>query len=114
MLILVERYTIFGESFNKQTPLRQIYVFNSAFATQNGIVPTLLEVKEFNEDRKNSLHIAVSLAEIEKSKIIAHADTVSGESYTLPAFDIKLSELFKNVNTKDGRLLKYIPDGFLG
>ena len=91
-------------------------MFASAFATDDGYVPVLLEVREFTDGTKSTLRVAVSLQEIEKSRIVAHnTDIVSdGSPYTLPASStIKVADLLKNVNTEDGRMLKYIPDGFL-
>lgn len=95
--------------------IERIYELVSAFKTENGIVPVLLSVKEFNDGTKNSLHVVVSLNEIEGSKIVEHnpAGHIAGEPYSLLASTYKIADIFKNVNAKDGALLKYIPDGFL-
>lgn len=64
---------------------------------------------------RSTARIAVSLHKIEKSRIVGHnTDIVSdGSPYPLPASTIRLVDLFASVNVEDGRLLKYIPGGFL-
>ena len=103
------RYATSGEQ------VAATYVFSSAFQTETGVVPVLLEVREFTDGTKSSMHVVVSLHEIERSRIVVYnSNTVSDAApYTLPASAIKIADLFKNVNVADGRLLKYIPDGFL-
>ena len=104
------RYESKGEQVNAT------YVFASAFATDNGYVPVLLEVREFTDGTKSTLHVAVSLQEIERSRIVGHNNDskITAEPYPLPASStIKVADLFGNVNPNDGRMLKYIPDGFL-
>lgn len=101
--------------YGEEDQIKQTYVFASAMQTGNRIIPILLEVREFWDGTKSTLRIAIAMSEIERSRIVEHIppNMMSDQSYSLPASTIKISELFSNVNSKDGRLLKYIPDGFL-
>ncbi|MEA4947046.1 MAG: LPD38 domain-containing protein [Oscillospiraceae bacterium] len=99
-----------------ESNVSQVYELVSAFRTDTGIVPVLLTVKEFNDGTKNSLHVIVSLNEINRSGVMEHTSAVTkaDEPYSLyPASVYKLSDIFANVNIADGQLLKYIPDAFL-
>ena len=103
------RYEVKGEQ------VEATYVFSSAFRTEETVVPVLLEVREFKDDTKSTLRVAVTLHEIEKSRIVGHNTELISENspYPLPAFNINIAKLFEDVNSADGRILKYIPDGFL-
>lgn len=101
--------------YGEEGQIKQTYVFTSAMQTNDTIIPVLMEVREFWDSTKSALRIAISMSEIERSRIVEHipSNIMSEQSYSLPASTIKIAELFSNVNSKDGRLLKYIPDGFL-
>ena len=76
-------------------------------------MPVQLEVKEFRQ-RGKSLYMTVMLTKIDLEVV----DTgVPGETGNVPHLfsrsTISLRQLFENVNIKDGRFLKYVPDGFL-
>lgn len=55
-----ERYAV------PDSPLKNMYVLMGAFGTEDGIVPVLMEVKEFTDDRGNVLYLTVSMSEIKK------------------------------------------------
>lgn len=95
--------------------VKETFVFASAFQTDTGVIPVLLEVRTFTDDTKSGLYVAVSLQEIERSRIVVYntTDVSDGSPYTLPASKLKLADIFANVKAEDGRMLKYLPDGFL-
>ena len=99
----------------KGSQVKETYVFTGAFEAGADVVPVLLEVREFTDGTKSTLYITASLTAIKKNRIVAHnnADISASEPYALPALNIKIADLFANVNPADKRLLKYIPDGFL-
>lgn len=101
--------------YGDEGQIKQTYVFVSAMQTKESVIPVLLEVRAFNDATKSTLRVAVSMSEIKRSRIVEHipAGTRSNQSYSLPASGIRVADLFANVNSRDGRLLKYIPDGFL-
>lgn len=101
--------------YGDEGQIKQTYVFVSAMQTKESVIPVLLEVRAFNDVTKSTLRVAVSMSEIKRSRIVEHipADTRPNQSYSLPASSIRVADLFANVNSRDGRLLKYIPDGFL-
>ena len=93
--------------------LLQTYVLVGAYKDGKSIVPVQLEVKEFRQ-RGKSLYMTVMLTKIDLEVV----DTgVPGETGNVPHLfsrsTISLRQLFENVNIKDGRFLKYVPDGFL-
>ena len=89
----------------KGIQIQNTYVFLSGFRTDTGIVPVLLEVREYSDSTKSSLYVAASLREIEGSRIIVYnnAGKTAGEPYTLPASTVRIAELSDNVNSQDGR-----------
>lgn len=101
--------------YGDEGQIKQTYVFVSAMQTTESVIPVLLEVRAFNDATKSTLRVAVSMSEIKRSRIVEHipAATRPNQSYSLPASSIRVADLFANVNSRDGRLLKYIPDGFL-
>lgn len=101
--------------YGDEGQIKQTYVFVSAMQTKESVIPVLLEVRAFNDATKSTLRVAVSMSEIKRSRIVEHipAATRPNQSYSLPASSIRVADLFANVNSRDGRLLKYIPDGFL-
>lgn len=100
---------------NPSSQLNQMYVLVSAFRTQEGVVPVLMEVKEFKDETGNVLYLTVSMHEINEADIVAYtrAPQDGTASYAPSASEYKLAEIFRNVNAEDGEMLKYIPDGFL-
>ena len=103
-----------NKRYGEEGQIKQTYVFVSAMQTSENIVPILLEVRAFNDGTKSTLRIAVSMSEIKRSRIMGHTleDTMPNQSYPT-GFSVRIADLFANVNSRDGRLLKYIPDGFL-
>lgn len=103
-----------NKRYGEEGQIKQTYVFVSAMQTSENIVPILLEVRTFNDGTKSTLRIAVSMSEIKRSRVMGHTleDTRSNQSYPT-GFAVRIADLFANVNSRDGRLLKYIPDGFL-
>ena len=104
-----ERYTV------PDSPLKNMYVLMGAFGTEDGIVPVLMEVKEFIDDRGNVLYLTVSMNEIKEADFITYAAPANNteNSYAPSASTYRIEDIFKNVNARDGSLLKYIPDKFL-
>ncbi len=100
---------------NATSQLDSVYVFVSAFNTESGTVPVLMEVKSFTDSTQSTLHIAVSLHEIERSRIVGrtYTDISAGVSRPIPASEYNIADIFQNVNPLDTRLIKYIPSGFL-
>lgn len=100
---------------NPGSNINQVYVLASSFKNERGIVPVLLEIKEFTDGTQSTLHVAVSLSEIEKSRIVeTNPDGQSIRPGSLPASSIiKIADLLRNVNLKDKRMIRYTPDGFL-
>lgn len=95
--------------------LEAMYVFVSAFMNDDGIVPVLLEVKVYEYEITASLYVAVSMREIEGSRILAYIpDAESTKPYTSPtSVKLSLTDFLPKVNIEDKNLIKYIPDGFL-
>ena len=93
--------------------LIQTYVLVSAYLDEKKIVPVQFEVKEFRE-RNNSLYMTVVLTKIDPEVLEAG---VPGKTGNVPPLfsgsNVSLRYIFENVNEKDGRFLKYVPDGFL-
>ena len=93
--------------------LKRVYVLLSAYADENSIVPVEFEVKEF-KNRDNSLYISVVLTKIESEVLEKGLAARNGSMPSLlPDSSLSIADIFKNVNSKDGRFLKYVPDGFL-
>lgn len=103
-----------NKRYGEEGQIKQTYVFVSAMQMKESIVPILLEVRAFNDGTKSTLRIAVSMSEIKRSRVMGHTleDARSNQSYPT-GFAVRIADLFANVNSRDGRLLKYIPDGFL-
>lgn len=93
--------------------LKQVYVLISAFADESGISPVQLEVKEYH-DAQNKLYLAVAMSKKESEVVEDRPTTKSGGTHPLFSDSkVSIADIFKNVNSKDGRFLKYVPDGFL-
>ncbi len=88
----------------------------SAIETSEGVVPVLMEVREFTDEATgNVLYLTVSMHEINEADIVAHTHIFSKENtpYAPSASNFKIADILRNVNTDDLELLQYIPDGFL-
>ena len=106
--------------------LKQVYVLFSAMREEKNIqagkgihretfiTPVLLEVKE-NYTADNGLYLTVALSKINESEVVskASAGKAAGTPSLFSDSEVSIRELIGNVNVKDGRFLKYAPDGFL-
>lgn len=93
--------------------LKQVYVLVSAFKDESGISPVQLEVKEYH-DAQNKLYLAVAMSKKESEVVEDRPTTKSGGTHPLFSDSkVSIADIFRNVNSADGRFLKYVPDGFL-
>lgn len=107
----VEAHT---DRYNSDRTLKGVYVLLGAFSDDNKICPVKLEVKHFNDEDKNKLHIAITKTQIKKADVYGwwfgnNPDSSDPRS----AFDISIHQFVKKINTSDGDLLKYFPDKLL-
>ena len=73
-----------------------------------------LEVKEMEDQSENRLYLSVVLTKIESEVLEKGLAARNGSMPSLlPDSSLSIADIFKNVNSKDGRFLKYVPDGFL-
>lgn len=114
----IETHNRNEEGYKVDVTLEKMYVLVSAFQDGDYITPVKLEIKEFI-DKPNSLHVAIALENIQidklvnkKSGITTEGNTVSGVTQSAPPLNVKLSDLFANVNPKDDSFLKYVPKPF--
>ena len=114
----IETHNRNEEGYKVDVTLEKMYVLVSAFQDGDYITPVKLEIKEFI-DKPNSLHVAIALENIQidklvnkKSGITTEGNTVSGVTQSAPPLNVKLSDLFANVNPKDDSFLKYVPKQF--
>ncbi|MCI6957800.1 MAG: hypothetical protein MR763_10715 [Clostridiales bacterium] len=93
--------------------LKLVYVLVSGFKDDLNIVPVQMEVKTFwSSDPK--LYLTVALTKIDSEVLEKAPESIDADTPLLfPESTYSLQSLFKNVNPKDGRFLKYVPDGFL-
>lgn len=93
--------------------LKQIYVLLSAYAESGMVTPVQFEVKEFT-DNQNRLYLAVTLSKKE-SEVVENSPgrKTDGSHPLFSDSKISITDIFRNVNSEDGRFLKYVPDGFL-
>lgn len=93
--------------------LKQTYVLVSAYKDVKSVVPVQLEIKEFRQ-RGKSLYMTVVLTKIDLEVVDTGVpDNVGNVPHLVSRSIISLRQIFENVNEKDARLLKYVPDGFL-
>lgn len=94
--------------------LKQVYVMLGGYAEENYVVPVQLEVKEMEDQSENRLYLSVVLTKI-APEVLEKA--LSGKTGSIPRLfsdaKISIADIFRNVNSEDGRFLKYVPDGFL-
>ena len=94
--------------------LKQVYVLLGGYAEENYVVPVQLEVKEMEDQSENRLYLSVVLTKIESEVLEKGLAARNGSMPSLlPDSSLSIADIFKNVNSKDGRFLKYVPDGFL-
>lgn len=93
--------------------LKQIYVLLSAYAESGMVTPVQFEVKEFT-DNQNRLYLAVTLSKKE-SEVVENSPgrKTDGSHPLFSDSKISITDIFRNVNSEDGRFLKYVPDGLL-
>lgn len=91
--------------------LERVYVLVGAFKDGDYAVPVEFEVKE-RKDQDNGLYLTVTLTKIDLE--VLETGIVENEYPNLVSKSIfSIRSLFENVNPKDGKFLKYAPDGFL-
>lgn len=94
--------------------LKQTYVLVSAYQDAGKTVPIQMEVKTFWTGDAQ-LYMTVALTKID-SGVLEKSPATQKSGDTLPLFPeskYSIRSIFENVNTKDARFLKYVPDGFL-
>ena len=65
-------------------------------------------------DAQNKLYLAVARSKKESEVLEKGLAARNGSMPSLlPDSSLSIADIFKNVNSKDGRFLKYVPDGFL-
>lgn len=94
--------------------LKQVYVLVSAYKDGNSVVPVEFEVKTFWANNAG-LYLSVVLTKIDSEVLETPAarNKTGDAANLLSESGYSLSSIFANVNPKDGRFLKYVPDGFL-
>lgn len=93
--------------------LMQTYVLVSAYKDGKSVIPVQLEVKEFRQ-RGKSLYMTVVLTKIDLEVVDTGVPDNAGDvPHLFSRSIISLRQIFENVNEKDARFLKYVPDGFL-
>ena len=99
---------------SKENPdLKRVYVLLGGYVDANAVVPVEFEVKEF-ANRNNGLYLSVVLTKIAPEVLEKGLSAKSGSMPSLfSGAEISIADIFRNVNSKDGRFLKYVPDGFL-
>lgn len=111
--MLLEIHTDKGKGTPRENPqLIQTYVLLSAFREGNLIKPVQFEVKQY-VDNNNRLYLAVALTKIETGVKGNTIPQNEASTSLLPVSEISIADLFKNVNIKDAKFLKYAPDQFL-
>ncbi len=86
------------------TPLKLV---GSSTETSEGVVPVLMEVREFTDKNTgNVLYLTASMSEIKKADIVGYTQIPNkgNPSYPPSAFTFKLADILKNVNAEDGHL----------
>ena len=112
--VLLDIHSDKAKGTTRENPqLARTYVLFSAFRDGEYIKPVQFEVKQY-VDNNNRLYVAVALTKIETG-VMGNTilDNNQASTYLLPVSNISISEIFKNVNPKDRKFLKYIPNQFL-
>lgn len=100
-----------NEGYKTDKSLEEMYILISAFEDGEYIVPVKLEIKEFN-NKENKLYIAIALESIKKNEVVKSEYADDSITDNSRSFNIRLSQLLKNVNPKDKDFIKYIPKQF--
>ena len=97
--------------------LKEMHVLLGAFRDGADIIPVQLEIKEYLPESRqaNRLYVSVTLTTKEAGITPRRADSSEMNPHILgtPASDIKISDILKNVNDPNGKLVKYFPDSML-
>lgn len=97
--------------------LKEMHVLLGAFRDEADIIPVQLEIKEYLPESRqaNKLYVSVTLTAKEAGIRPRRADSSEMNPHILgtPASDIKISDILKNVNDPNGKLVKYLPDSML-
>jgi len=94
--------------------IKGVYVLAGGFSDNGRVVPVKLVVKELQEGRKNTLHVAVTRGKKNETNVHGVAAASALASVVPPLVSkISIRQLIKNINTLDGDFLKYFPDKFL-
>lgn len=101
------------QGYKPDMTLSNVYVLMSVFEDGNRVVPVKLEIKEFEGEKDNTLHVAVALQSIKKGEIVNVTKAVNdGQANTSPSLNVKIADLFRKINPLDADFLKYIPKQF--
>lgn len=112
--VLLEIHSDKGKGTSRENPqLIQTYVLLGAFREDNVIKPVQFEVKQYVDD-SNRLYLAVALTKIETG-VMGNTilDENQASTYLLPVSAISIPDLVAQINPRDAKLLKYIPNQFL-
>ena len=97
--------------------LKEMHVLLGAFRDGADIIPVQLEIKEYlpGTRQANKLYVSVTLTTKEAGITPRRADSSEMNPHILgtPASNIKISDVLKNVNDPNGKLVKYFPDSML-
>ena len=77
------------------------------------LIKMLINLTQYH-DAQNKLYLAVAMSKKESEVLEKGLAARNGSMPSLlPDSSLSIADIFKNVNSKDGRFLKYVPDGFL-
>lgn len=99
-------------TIREDSTLKQVYVLVSAIQDGENVIPIELEVKTF-KTRSAQLYMTVALTKIDSGVLEGGLTTSAEHPPLFPESTYTLQSVFENVNPKDNRFLKYIPDQFL-
>ena len=99
------------EGYKEDPTLKQMYVLCGAFLDGDVVIPVKLEIKEFS-DKPNRLYVAVALEGINKDRVVSMGVPNNRSHVRTSPVTISISEILKNVNSKDKDFIKYIPRQF--
>ena len=77
------------------------------------LIKMLINLTQYH-DAQNKLYLAVAISKKE-SEVVENSPgrKTDGSHPLFSDSKISIADIFKNVNSEDGRFLKYVPDGFL-
>ena len=77
------------------------------------LIKMLINLTQYH-DAQNKLYLAVAISKKESEVVEDRPTTKSGGTHPLFSDSkVSIADIFRNVNSEDGRFLKYVPDGFL-